>query len=286
LSWVLLLIIKTENSKRVITAVFLAGVTVVGVLMLESFLFSIAVGLIAVVAALEWCHLGRKTVAPGWNIAFIILVGAGIPTLSIFPSALPWVLGLALVWWIIIGVAILFHGRRSQALKWQAKKWHALLVIVPAAVGVTGLHEIGSEGRWYVLACLLIVWTTDTCAYMVGRVCGKTLLAPGISPTKTVEGVAGGLVGAFIVALILYETLPTEIVFSRLGWVVLVIVTAGFSVIGDLTESAYKRGAGVKDSGWILPGHGGILDRIDSTFASSPVFVVGILLVARWNYGT
>ena len=72
---------------------------------------------------------------------------------------------------------------------------------------------------------------------MVGRVYGKTLLAPGISPAKTVEGVGGGLVGALIVGLILYETLPTEMIFPRLDWVVLAIVTAGFSVIGDLTES-------------------------------------------------
>ena len=116
---------------------------------------------------------------------------------------------------------------------------------------------------------------------MVGRVWGKTLLAPGISPAKTVEGVGGGLIGASIVGLILYETLPTEMIFSRLDWVVLTTVTAGFSVIGDLVESIYKRTADVKDSGWILPGHGGILDRIDSTLASSPVFVAGILLVAR-----
>jgi len=128
---------------------------------------------------------------------------------------------------------------------------------------------------------LLIVWTTDTCAYIVGRVCGKTLMAPGISPTKTVEGATGGLIGALIVGLILYETLPTEIVLTRLDWTVLVIVTAGFSVIGDLAESIYKRGAGVKDSGWILPGHGGILDRMDSAFASSPVFVAGVLFAVR-----
>ena len=95
------------------------------------------------------------------------------------------------------------------------------------------------------------------------------------------EGAAGGLVGASIVGLILYETLPIEMIFPRLDWVILTFVTAGFSVVGDLTESTYKRAVGVKDSGWILPGHGGVLDRVDSTLASSPVFVAGVLLLVR-----
>ena len=116
---------------------------------------------------------------------------------------------------------------------------------------------------------------------MVGRAYGKTLLAPRISPAKTVEGVGGGLVGALIVGLILYEILPIDMICTRFYWVVLTLVTASFSVIGDLTESIYKRAAGVKDSGWILPGHGGILDRIDSTCASLPVFVAGMLFAAR-----
>ena len=91
--------IKTEISKRIVTAVLLAGVTVAAILLLESLLFAIAVGLIAAAAAWEWCRLGRATVALGWNIAFILLVGAGVPALLIFPPALPWILGncLALV---------------------------------------------------------------------------------------------------------------------------------------------------------------------------------------------
>ena len=273
--------INTENSKRIVTAVVLAGVTVAAILFLESFLFAIAVGMVAAAAAWEWCHLGRRVSALGWNIAFIFLVGTGVPVLVMFPPALPWILGIALLWWICTAALITLGRRRSKVPKWQAKKWHALVVIFPAAVGITGLHATGPEGRWYVLACLLIVWTTDTCAYMVGRLSGKTLLVPGISPAKTVEGAGGGLVSAAIAGLILYETLPIEMIFTRLDWVVLAIMTAGFSIIGDLTESIYKRTAGVKDSGWILPGHGGILDRIDSALASSPVFVAGILLIAR-----
>ena len=272
---------NTEISKRIVTAVLLGSITLSAILFLQSSMFAIAMGLIAAAGAWEWCQLGRAPVSVGWNIIFIVLIGAGVPGLLIFPFALPWIVGVAILWWSYIAVLIILGGRRSQAPGWQAKKWNALLTIFPAAVAIAGLHATGSDGRWYVLACLLIVWTTDTCAYMVGRLSGKTLLVPGISPAKTVEGAGGGLIGASIAGLVLYGTLPIEMIFTRLDWMVLAIMTAGFSIIGDLTESIYKRAAGVKDSGWIFPGHGGVLDRIDSTLASSPVFVAGILLLTR-----
>lgn len=268
---------KTENSKRIITATILVGVIFSAIFFLDSFLFSVVVGLIVSAAVWEWCHLCKERNALAWKIALVTSVGGGVPILMIFQSALPWILGIALIWWVSVAIIITRPRTLSTGLSWQAKRWHALLIIFPAAVAITGLHEHSLDGRWYVTSCLLIIWTTDTCAYMVGRVYGKTLLAPGISPGKTVEGVGGGLVGAFIVGLILYEVLPTGVIFSRFNWMALVIATSGFSIIGDLSESIYKRAANVKDSGWILPGHGGILDRMDSTFASSPVFVAGML---------
>jgi phosphatidate cytidylyltransferase len=277
----LLLMKNTENSKRILTAVLLGGVTLSAILFLQSFMFAIAIGLIGAAGAWEWCQLGRAPGKVGWNIVFILLIAAGVPGSLIFPLALPWIVGVAVLWWSGIAALIILGGRRSQAPGWQAKKWNALLTIFPAAVAIAGLHATASDGRWYVLACLLIVWTTDTFAYMVGRLSGKMLLVPGISPAKTVEGAGGGFVGAAIVGLILYGTLPIEMIFTRLDWMILAIMTAGFSIIGDLTESIYKRAAGVKDSGRIFPGHGGVLDRIDSTLASSPVFVAGILLMTR-----
>jgi phosphatidate cytidylyltransferase len=270
-----------ENLKRFVTAVVLGGVILSAILLLQSSMFAIAMGLIAVGGAWEWCQLGPAPVRVGWNIVFIVLIGVGVPALLISPFAMAWVVGVAILWWSFIAVRIVFVGRRLQAPRWPAKKWNALLTIFPAAVGIAGLHAIGTDGPWYVLACFLIVWTTDTCAYMVGRLGGKRLLVPGISPSKTVEGAGGGLVGASIAGFVLYGTLPIEMIFTRLDWMVLVIITAGFSIVGDLTESIYKRAAGVKDSGWVFPGHGGILDRIDSTLASAPVFVAGILLITR-----
>ena len=217
----LLLIKNSGNSKRIVTAVLLGGIILSAILFLQSHMFAITIGLIAAVGAWEWCHLGRTTVVLGSNFVFILLIALGSPSVLVFPTILPWILSVALVWWVSIAALMVLGGRGTQTPRWQAKKWHALFVIFPAAAAISGLHATGSEGCWYVLACLLIVWTTDTCAYMVGRVFGKTLLAPEISPAKTVEGAGGGLVGAVIVGLILYETLPIEMSFSRLGWVVL-----------------------------------------------------------------
>jgi phosphatidate cytidylyltransferase len=276
--------IEAELFKRIITAVILVGVVVSGIFLLESLVFSIAVGLISAAAAWEWARLAQGKADVYSNIVFGLAIGVGVPVLFVFPLVLPWVVGSAIIWWIIVAILIAFVGAKGRHLQvswWSARKSHAWLVIFPAAIAITGLHAMGPDGRWYLLACLVIVWTTDSSAYMVGRLYGKTLLAPRISPAKTLEGAAGGLVGASIVALILYETLPIEMIFSRFDWVVLTAVTAIFSVIGDLTESMYKRAAGLKDSGSIFPGHGGILDRMDSTFASAPVFVAGILFAAR-----
>jgi phosphatidate cytidylyltransferase len=275
--------VKTEILKRIVTAVVLGAATLAAILLLRSSLFVVTVAFVSAAAAWEWCHLGREKVIVHWasDTSYIFLVGAAVPILFVFAPALPWVVAIGIVWWVSIAVLVMCNRTRLHGFGWQAKKWHALLIILPAAVAITGLHSISIEGRWYVLACMLIVWTTDVCAYMVGRLYGKTLLAPAISPAKTVEGVGGGFIGALIVGLILHDTLPTAIMFSRLEWMSLVFATSVFSVIGDLAESAYKRRAGVKDSGRLLPGHGGILDRIDSIFAATPVFAAGVLFATR-----
>ena len=139
---------KTEISKRIVTATCLASATVAAILLLESILFAITVGLITSAAAWEWCRLGRSTVALGWNISFILLVGAGVPALLVAQFWLPWMLSIALVWWICVANLILSGTKRSQPLRWQAKKWQALLVIFAAAAAITALHATESDGRW------------------------------------------------------------------------------------------------------------------------------------------
>ena len=141
--------------------------------------------------------------------------------------------------------------------------------------------DSSNSGRWSILACLLIIWVTDTGAYVVGSGFGKRLLAPTMSPGKTLEGLGGGLIAAITFGILLYKIIDDLIAISFIGWVLLVTVTSVFASIGDLTESAFKRRSGVKDSGRILPGHGGMLDRIDSATAAIPVFVGSLVYVFR-----
>lgn len=129
------------------------------------------------------------------------------------------------------------------------------------------------QGALPVLIMFVIVWSADTYAYFVGRNFGERKLAAAISPNKTIEGLIGGLCGAGIISFCLAVALLDLGAVKTGGWVLVSLVAALFSVVGDLYESRLKRRAGVKDSGALLPGHGGILDRIDGLVAAAPIFV-------------
>jgi phosphatidate cytidylyltransferase len=137
------------------------------------------------------------------------------------------------------------------------------------------LHGGMPHGRGLAMTLLAIVWAADVGAYAFGRWLGRTQLAPAVSPGKTWEGMAGGLLLAGLAAGIAAVWLDLPV--ARLA--ALGVVTALVSVLGDLTQSMFKRNVGLKDSGKLLPGHGGVLDRIDSLTAAIPVFAGGLLLL-------
>lgn len=136
---------------------------------------------------------------------------------------------------------------------------------------------LGTDGySWKpMMAVLFLIWANDISAYMVGRQIGKTKLLPRISPGKTIEGSAGGVLGCSLIAVGLYYLMPVE-GWQIIDWVVIAVLTSTFATIGDLVESMLKRNLGIKDSGTLLPGHGGMLDRFDAFYFTVP-FVVAYL---------
>jgi phosphatidate cytidylyltransferase len=167
------------------------------------------------------------------------------------------------------------HDTHARVFKLAA----ATLSVIPAWCALALIHASQPHGNRWLLVALMIIWAADSGAYFAGRKFGRTKLSPRISPNKTVEGLIGGVVAGMIVALVAAPLANNSITGKQLIYVAIVAIwTILFSVVGDLFESLLKRHVGAKDSGNLIPGHGGVLDRIDSVLAALPVFALGKLL--------
>ena len=177
---------------------------------------------------------------------------------------------------------------------WLARQWRPRSPLLLAVVGCliligawVALVELQARSPWLALAAMAIVWIADIAAYFTGRAFGRRKLAPAISPGKTWEGVYGALAGVAVYALALLPYAGRAgytgaiAASSVAGWLALALVLTALSVMGDLFESLLKRQAGVKDSGSLLPGHGGMLDRIDALLAALPVAALAAILFLR-----
>ena len=162
------------------------------------------------------------------------------------------------------------HDTHARMFKLAA----GTLAVVPAWCALAVIHVEEPHGHRWLLLVLMVIWAADTGAYFVGRKLGRHKLSPRISPNKTVEGLLGGAAAGLLVAVAGAPLAGATL--AQLPAVALVAVaTVGFSVVGDLYESLLKRHVGAKDSGDLIPGHGGLLDRLDSVFAALPVFALG-----------
>ena len=191
--------------------------------------------------------------------------------LSQNPAAMLWLVTIAALWWI---AALIWLFRFPTAIPAWVVALGGLCVILPAWLALAFLHGLQPSGRFMVFLVMASVWAADMGAFFAGKQFGRVKLAPRVSPGKTWEGVAGGLLTAVLVATGLC-------VFFGADWKALlpvVVCTAIISVVGDLTVSMFKRNAGLKDSGSVFPGHGGVMDRLDSLAAAAPVFVLGLAL--------
>lgn len=258
---------------RIVTAAILAGALFVALFLVPAALTRALFALTVVAGAWEWAALGGLRTPPvraayALGIAVLLWI-AWVWTAD--PARLLWLLRAACLWWLFAFLWItLAPGRQQPAVTLLC----GVPVLVPAFVALARL-ETGAgimAGSLAVLWLLLLVFGADIGAYVAGRRFGRLKLAPRVSPSKTWEGLLGGMLA---VALIAWGgagafDLPPA---AAVGFGCAVGLA---SIVGDLTESMFKRSAGLKDSGALLPGHGGILDRIDSITAAAPLYALGL----------
>ena len=259
---------------RVVTALLLAALVIV-VLLHPGVSAAIATTLISIAicaAAWEWAGFARLVSMPA-RLAYaasVVLVMFGADLLARDPAWLEILLRAAALWWFI---AFVWLAIRAQSGGGLAAAIVGFLVLVPAGLGLEHLVELRPNGRLLLLYLLVLIAAADVGAYFGGRAFGRRKLAPHVSPGKTWEGFACGMLAAVVVGAV--GAWVFEMPFW--SWLALCELVALVSVVGDLTESMFKRRAGLKDSGSLLPGHGGLLDRIDSLTAAAPTFLLGLL---------
>ena len=242
------------------------------------------------VAANEWATLSGYARQARWTfVAGAVLIGLNLLFSPLAGFTQGWPRGVllatcapaALFWLLLVP-------------PWLARQWRPRSTLLLAIVGWliltaawVALVELQARSPWLALAAMAIVWIADIAAYFAGRAFGRRKLAPAISPGKTWEGVYGALAGVLVYALALLpfasragyagDLSPLAIA----GWLALAVILTALSVLGDLFESLQKRQAGVKDSGALLPGHGGMLDRIDALLAALPLAALAALTFLR-----
>lgn len=281
--------------QRIITAIWLIPLVLGAIFLLPANYFSWVLVPVFLIAAKEWGHIIDKAcTVTQWS--FTVTLGVVLIALNLLvPADAVWtrghlhpiVLAVILVgacWWLLSLLLVVFYPRSANW--WQGspmlKSMFGQLTLLPGFASFIALKSLSTTTEPYwggvlVFLVMLIVWAADSGAYFAGKALGRIKLAPHVSPGKTLEGFIGGLLTTLIVVGIVMYFSPEQ----ELGLVMgVVLFTALASALGDLSESMFKRVAQIKDSGNILPGHGGVLDRIDSLTAALPVFT--LLYIAFW----
>ncbi|HWX81727.1 MAG TPA: phosphatidate cytidylyltransferase [Steroidobacteraceae bacterium] len=259
---------------RIITGCILAALLLLGLFLLPPFWAVLAFGAVFTIGAWEWAGFGALRAASAratyaLSVAFIYLLSW---QWSKDPAHLIVLLTVACAWWLVaFSWLILAPTRQRPVLVLLC----GLPVLVPAFLALARMQisdQANQSGPLIVLWLVLMVCAADIGAYFAGRSFGRRKLAPRVSPGKTWEGALGGLLAAALVALSGAEFFG----LPPLGAIAFGCAVGIFSIIGDLTESMFKRAAALKDSSALLPGHGGLLDRLDSVTAAAPLYALGL----------
>lgn len=266
--------------QRVVTAIVIAAVFFSALFFSSPYSFSLMTAVVVVYAAWEWSNLAgfsHRLVRLIYALGLaLLLIASGYMLGLSESSSLDLAAGKTLMAWLAPwwAIALLWvQGYPSSALLWGSRWVRGLmgyLVLMPAWLAMVILIH-AHQGEWLIMIVVLIAAFADIGAYFSGRAFGKHKLATNVSPKKTWEGLVGGVVANLIFVALLLLALNVDQWPMLLG---LVMITVLASVLGDLLESMVKRHRGIKDSGNILPGHGGILDRLDSLTAALPVFTL------------
>lgn len=275
--------------QRIITALILAPLALFGILFLPLTGFQLFISVVVALGAWEWANLSGMQGTVARTVYTLLLSVLCLLFAWLVPVDQVWidgrlnqvyflVLAVATGWWILSLLMIVAYPRYSQV--WRNSRalrgGFGILTLVPTWVAVmtlrTNIYDVdtfyGASLIFYVLG---IVWAADIGAFFVGVKFGKHKLRPNVSPGKTIEGLLGGVMAS--VAIIAFAALHYQVNPKLIGLHALIGgITVAVSALGDLNESMFKRCAGIKDSGTLLPGHGGVLDRIDSLTAAFPVF--------------
>ncbi|AGQ97818.1 TPA: phosphatidate cytidylyltransferase [Vibrio parahaemolyticus] len=273
--------------QRIITALILAPLVILGIFKLPLMGFIIALTAITLLGFWEWTQFTESNS----RIAALIpaAVVTGLSFLFISPDAHSLnhlstphyvVLGLGFVWWIIASLMAITYPKTTKSWQGNLALRHVFgfLTLLPFLWSViilraTDISVDPYHGAKLVMYVCFLVWAADSGAYFAGKSLGKRKMAPHVSPNKTIEGLIGGIIAALIVGWLFADWFNIQFT-SPIHMIIITLITVVISVLGDLVESMFKRVSGIKDSSNIIPGHGGVLDRIDSLTAAFPVFAL------------
>ena len=273
--------------QRVITGVILAALFLLTVIILPTVWMAFVFAAVAIIGAWEWAGMAGITtqwqrclyavcLAPLLVALWLVCDLGGLPSRS---QVQPW-LGVACLFW---SMTVLFIRSYPHGVTfWQTpvvRGLVGLLILAATWLSVVFLKTLPG-GAWLVILLIVGVAAADIGAYFFGRRFGRHKLAPAVSPGKTWEGMWGGVFAVIVVTVIVWQSLPPSLAHLRVSALIMLgLSLAAASVLGDLTISMVKRTSGVKDSSGLLPGHGGVLDRIDSICGAAPVLALGLILV-------
>lgn len=265
---------------RVLTVLLLLPLFLAALFLLPEKSWALLMLWVVLIGAGEWSRISAFTGLQGW-IYMLLTLFIGLALLPESSRSANFMLyGIALFFWALL-VPLWLHNH------WRTRQWLLMaligwVILIPTWLA---LVELRTFGPGLLLGLLAVVWIADIAAYFAGRKFGRHKLAPAISPGKTWEGVAGAFLGVTLYGLA-WGMWDSSVVLFRSGlWlgILLLWLLTLFSILGDLFESWMKRVAGLKDSGRILPGHGGVLDRIDALTAAMPLAAFGLLLIKNYN---